>query len=74
MCLLMALMRDLFCRALVLTLESLNAYHARSQSPILVDEVDKSEGDGEEAEEQVGHGQVGDEHVPGCRRHLRNIT
>ena len=46
------------------------SYHARREAPILVDQVYEGERDSEEAEEQVGQGQVGDEHVSGGRRHL----
>ena len=45
-------------------------YHARGEAPILVDQVDEGEGDGEEAEKQVGQRQVCDENVAGCGCHL----
>ena len=47
-------------------------YHARRETPVLVDQVDEGEGDGEEAEEQVGEGEIGDENIPSCRRHLKD--
>ena len=47
-------------------------YHARREAPVLVDQVDEGEGDGEEAEEQVGEGEIGDENIPSCRRHLKD--
>ena len=49
-------------------------YHARREAPVLVDQVDEGEGDGEEAEEQVGKGEIGDENIPSCRRHLAKFS
>ena len=46
------------------------SYHARREAPILVDQIDEGERDCEEAEEEVGQGQVGDEDVPSGGSHL----
>ena len=44
--------------------------HVLSKSPIVGEDVDKSERHGEGAEEDVGHGQGGDEDVPRGQHHL----
>ena len=40
--------------------------------PALPEKVQESEGDGEQAEENVRQRQVGDEHIPGGQQHLQS--
>ena len=46
------------------------SHHIWSQNPVLGDDVKHGEGHGEEAEQEVGDGQVGDEDIPGSKQHL----
>ena len=46
------------------------SHHIWSQNPVLGDDVQHGEGHGEDAEEEVGDGQVGDEDIPGSQQNL----
>ena len=50
-----------------------NFYHVWSQNPEFCNDIHHGEGHGEDAEEEVGDGQVGNEDVSGCKQHLKEI-